>query len=113
MNLVEVGLTLLAGVISFPPRRCPAMVPMCLSFLVGIVGRSNVGPWLPAGSVLRPGPCCATRAHQLVLRRHQSRRAGTARHDGRAGVARHALAVGVEIDLYEGLACTPPFAPAS
>src|SRR5215471_7558430 len=99
MNLVELGLTLLAGVISFISPRCLAMVPMCLSFLVSIVGRSNIGPLLPAGSVLRPGPRCATRAHQSAPWRHQSRRAGTPRRDGRAGVARHALAI---VDLPKG-----------
>lgn len=50
MSPVELGLALLAGTASFISPCCLPMVPMYLSYLAGIAGRSQVTPTLqPAG----------------------------------------------------------------
>jgi cytochrome c-type biogenesis protein len=50
MSSIELGLALVAGVVSFVSPCCLPMVPMYLSYLAGIAGRSATPPMLqPAG----------------------------------------------------------------
>ena len=68
MSLIEPFLAFVAGVISFVSPCCLPMVPMYLSYLAGIAGRSTTGPVLqPLGAT---GTFAVARPSRLLIVLH-------------------------------------------